>query len=46
MKNTLIPKLIVALVVFVGFAAVIPANAARATRPGNTTQPPAPISGL
>lgn len=46
MKNTLIPKLIVALVVFVGFAAVIPANAARAPRPGKVIKTPTPISGL
>jgi hypothetical protein len=46
MKNTLLQKLIVALVVFVGIAAVMPANAARAPRPGNTTQPPTTISGL
>jgi hypothetical protein len=39
-------KLFVATITVFSFAAILPANAARATRPGNTTQPPTPISGL
>lgn len=46
MKTISLRKLAIALVVFAGFAAMNPLQAARVGRPPANTQPPAPVSGL